>query len=305
MYGYVRGRQLEGTYNNDPKIGMWVITALRVSRGYGCPLEKYWPYIGDAGKWPPAKEPENIDTYAKEKRLFAYQRVRSLEQCKYALAYRKPVLYAAKIYKGWHNPINGIIPMPKDNEASIGSHCVVVVGYNDNTKLLMFTNSWGTAWGDSGRGYLPYDYFQNNILESWLDISYDDFPKKECKNSTLVHEWGIPAVLNGFLHGIEIRDGSHEERKGWAFAIISGEYLEVEEIFVMPKYRGRGYGNLMIDYFIKLSHTLSRPFRAWVPFVDISPDNVKILKHMIEKRGLVMRPSGVNWAYYQINMKQE
>jgi len=33
-YVYVRSRQLEGTYSHDPSIGMWGISACRVSRGW-------------------------------------------------------------------------------------------------------------------------------------------------------------------------------------------------------------------------------------------------------------------------------
>jgi GNAT superfamily N-acetyltransferase len=299
MYNMVRSRQLEGTYNDDIKIGVWVVSSLRIMRGLGCPLEEQWPFDGDPKRWPP-KEPENIDAYAKENRIFAYQRVKSLEQCKYSLASDVPLLYATKVYKSWHNAPHGVIPMPKDNDVSIGSHCVCIVGYNDNTKLLTFANSWGTAWGDSGYGYLPYDYFQSNILESWLIIHHNGLSKKEHKNDTLIYEWGIPAVLNGFLHGIEIRDESHDDRKGWAFAIINGEYLDVEELFVMPKYRRHGDGSKMLDCFVKLSHFLSKRFRMWVPFADICPDNVEILRHMMGKRGLVIQPSETNWACYQI-----
>lgn len=39
------------------------------------------------------------------------------------------------------------------------SHTVVVTGMNDTLGLIEFKNSWGPYWGNSGYGYLSYDYF--------------------------------------------------------------------------------------------------------------------------------------------------
>ncbi len=42
---------------------------------------------------------------------------------------------------------------------SCAGHAVVVTGLNDMLGLIEFKNSWGTAWGKDGYGYLSYDYF--------------------------------------------------------------------------------------------------------------------------------------------------
>jgi hypothetical protein len=57
MYNYIRARQLEGTYSNDPTIGTWATSAMRILRGWGNPTEAEWPYNGRAADWPP-DEPE-------------------------------------------------------------------------------------------------------------------------------------------------------------------------------------------------------------------------------------------------------
>jgi C1A family cysteine protease len=61
MYSYVRARQLEGSYSPDPAPGNWIISDMRIRRGWGSPSEKEWPYDGDAANWPPKEEPPDID----------------------------------------------------------------------------------------------------------------------------------------------------------------------------------------------------------------------------------------------------
>jgi C1A family cysteine protease len=39
-----------------------------------------------------------------------------------------------------------------------GWHCVAICGYDDSRSRFEFKNSWGTAWGNSGYGTLPYGY---------------------------------------------------------------------------------------------------------------------------------------------------
>ncbi|KAF9978894.1 hypothetical protein BGZ75_009890 [Mortierella antarctica] len=50
--------------------------------------------------------------------------------------------------------------------ARSNGHCVVLVGYDDTTRLLKFKNSWGPV-GDGGYYYMPYDYIQW-VREAWM-----------------------------------------------------------------------------------------------------------------------------------------
>lgn len=67
----------------------------------------------------------------------------------------------------------GIINMPSNSAISrpLGGHAILFVGYNDNTRMLKFRNSYGSGWGDRGYGYLPYDYVTHpaNIADDfWI-----------------------------------------------------------------------------------------------------------------------------------------
>jgi C1A family cysteine protease len=62
--------------------------------------------------------------------------------------------------RGFFTNPGGHIPVPEPDEARLEGHAVLVVGYDDSARdgqgILIVRNSWGTAWGDGGYGYLPY-----------------------------------------------------------------------------------------------------------------------------------------------------
>ncbi|MGD0756811.1 MAG: hypothetical protein ABR927_17315 [Bacteroidales bacterium] len=62
----------------------------------------------------------------------------------------------------------------------------VAIGYDDTKKIkntnnnkvttgaLLIRNSMGSAWGDKGYGWLPYDYVLSNLaLDFWLLLGMD------------------------------------------------------------------------------------------------------------------------------------
>ena len=306
MYGYVRSRQLEGTYNDDPTIGCWPITALRIDRGWGNPGEERWPYNGSAESWPP-KEPADIDKYAKESRIFAYQRVRSVGECKEAMFRLKAggILVSVDITKSWFNAINGEIPLPKTEDEIIAGHGILMIGYDDHTKKFRFVNSWGVGWGDRGYGYLPYEYFDLFLTEAWVDVRpklFDIAPYTRSYKARggIAMEWSLPSVLHDLIYGVEIRDSKLDERKAWGFALEYDSYLNVEELFVKPKYRGRGYSKRLISSFEQLSRDLSLPLRFWISHPDNNTKNMVALRHIASKYGYHLSHSGVRWADFKI-----
>lgn len=46
-----------------------------------------------------------------------------------------------------------------------GWHCIAICGWDNSTGRFIFKNSWGTFWGNSGYGTIPYQY-----LELYSDV---------------------------------------------------------------------------------------------------------------------------------------
>jgi len=59
---------------------------------------------------------------------------------------------------------------------------VVAVGYDDGKEIqngfggesttgaLLIRNSWGTAWGVDGYGWIPYEYIQAGLAVDWWSL---------------------------------------------------------------------------------------------------------------------------------------
>jgi GNAT superfamily N-acetyltransferase len=213
---------------------------------------------------------------------------------------------SADITSSWFNASNGEIPLPKTEDEIIAGHGFLVVGYDDNTQKFKFVNSWGRDWGDKGYGYLPYTYFELFMTEAWVDIrpNYNDIAPYTYSFKAaggIAMEWYLASVLHDIIYGVEIRDSKLDGRKAWGFAFQYDGYLNVEELFIKPKYRGRGYSKQLISSFERISKQLSLPLRFWISHPDNNIPNMVILEHMAGKNGYHLSYSGVRWADFKID----
>jgi len=61
-------------------------------------------------------------------------------------------------------------------KCSRGGHAISTVGYDDNLMIgadkgaLLVRNSWGTAWGDAGYGWLSYKYVTQGLTSDWWTL---------------------------------------------------------------------------------------------------------------------------------------
>ena len=76
----------------------------------------------------------------------------------------------------------GIIPDPKKNDELKGGHALCIMGYDDSKNLFKFKNSWGSAWGDGGYGYLTYDYMKQYCVDAWSDTDLIENPLALVRN---------------------------------------------------------------------------------------------------------------------------
>jgi hypothetical protein len=130
-----------------------------VTKNIGVPTEAGWPYSDD--KLDIGKPKNWAHLIARWATVDSYWRVNNnISDIKRAII-EGPILFGMMCFEEmFGNLVNGRIPMPSTPQDEWGGHAVLAVGYNDDNREICIKNSWGTAWGDNGYGYIPYDYLE-------------------------------------------------------------------------------------------------------------------------------------------------
>jgi len=195
--------------------------------------------------------------------------------------------------------------MPDEKTPFIGSHAVCLTGCSDAEEMFRFVNSWGEDWGEAGFGKLPYEYF-----DRWmLDVYVVDSRPFELPLTTAVPiadlKWGGHDFAERPFHVHELRDTTSDERIAWAFAMPSDDFLDVEEIFVRPQFRHRGYGTHLLRSLHSISRTAGLHLRVFIPFADCEDNNLKAVERLLAKEGYFLIASDVRWVPYTAMRKPE
>jgi len=156
---------------------------------FGVPPEEYWRYIiADYEKEPPAF----CYAFAQNYQAINYYRLdppgtasnNLLSHIKTNLSVGLPSMFGFTVFSSISQAgTTGKIPYPTTGEKIVGGHAVVAVGYDDNLKIkntytgaietkgaLLIRNSWGTGWGSSGYGWLPYEYVLKGLAIDWWSL---------------------------------------------------------------------------------------------------------------------------------------
>lgn len=192
LFVYKATRNLMGVVGDT---GAWLRNTMGALVLCGIAPEKYWPYTD-------RKQPDQEPYFDLEPPAFVYAVADNYEALRYfchdPLDRNVPtssVLATVKRYLAAGIPsmfgffgfpsfnqsnVRGGIPYPCPGERAQWGHAIVALGYDDNKKIknlrcnketkgaLLIRNSWGTAWGDNGYGWLPYDYVLNRLaLDFW------------------------------------------------------------------------------------------------------------------------------------------
>ncbi|TCS96686.1 C1 family peptidase [Hazenella coriacea] len=168
---YQKCKEIDG---NPDQEGTYPRIAMQVLKKTGVCLEEYWPYMAKQPGQPKPGAEENANRY----RIKAFAKLDSVETMKRSLVANGPFLAGVPVYQNWMTQevhATGKIPLP-GNDNQIGGHAICIVGYNDDTQLFKFKNSWGDSWGDHGYGYLPYEYLELKLSEAWSATDLIDNP---------------------------------------------------------------------------------------------------------------------------------
>lgn len=169
LFIYYNERVIEGTVNEDN--GAMIRTGIKTLVDMGVCPEDMWKYQTWKFKKKPCPE---CYTAALDNQVLQYLRIspHTIQGVKEALADGFPVVFGFTLYESMMTEEvsrTGMVPVPGANEAPIGGHAVMAVGYDDSKECLIVRNSWGEGWGLKGYFYLPYWYITtpNAAADFW------------------------------------------------------------------------------------------------------------------------------------------
>jgi hypothetical protein len=153
--------------------------ALKGWHKHGVCAETLWPYPLDAKGKPVFERPaDGWETDAATRPLGVYYRIdkASVVDVQAAIADIGAVYASGGAHDGWDKLMRDeaagppkshadlrVIAAPKSAER--GGHSFALVGYDERGFIVQ--NSWGTTWGASGFGILPYDDWVENATDAW------------------------------------------------------------------------------------------------------------------------------------------
>jgi GNAT superfamily N-acetyltransferase len=294
-YCVTRRSVIEGPEEIDS--GAWPITWYRIAKGWGLLPYDFWPGQPKIQGAVLDEEPPNADEIAKRDRLIHYQRLRCEPECLYAIVTDQPVTTALQITKSWRNPPAGHIALDDAATGTVAVHSISPIAFDFDRGCFVFQNSWGGKWGDNGVGYLPFGYLARFMVEGWTAPIHIPAPRPIRPGIDFGIRRGPPSRL-GVPWFIDILDGDNDVMVGWAHMVQKSSSFDVEEVFVRPDYRGRGFGSALVSE-IKKAVPESLPIRFWIPWGDHCDANAPALLAWGRTAGLHFEPSGVRWAAYR------
>jgi len=175
LFIYYNERATEG--DTDKDAGACTADGITGLQNVGVVSESDWPY--DISEFA-TKPSDDLYSNAQSNVATSFKQVSQQEdQIKQALNQGYPVLFTADIYASFESSdvgSSGQIPMPQEGEKSMGSHAIIIVGYNDDNQQFIVRNSWGADWGDQGYCYFPYAYVTDETYTSqfWVLFGVSD-----------------------------------------------------------------------------------------------------------------------------------
>jgi C1A family cysteine protease len=169
LFIYYNSRLFNNSIKEDS--GTYIRDGLKSASRYGICSENLWPYIVDNFDKQPSPK---CYVDASQRLITRYEVLYTLRDMLEIINDQRPIIVSMYIYRGFMNMdvMKSVVRMPNDSEQNIGSHAVVLVGYDLKRQLFLAQNSFGTSWGDNGYFWIPFEYIRTQAFEKWcFDIS--------------------------------------------------------------------------------------------------------------------------------------
>lgn len=165
LFIYYNGRA-DGGYPIDQDTGLTIREGYKSVAHYSVCSEDNWPYVPAVFAQRP---PQHCYYAATQHKTFRYISLDNDEvQIKKSLKDGFPVSFGAALYDSFMSAEvarTGKIPVPDTkNEKRCGGHAMTIVGHDDESRMFLVANNWGSTWGEAGFCWFPYDYLLNDDL---------------------------------------------------------------------------------------------------------------------------------------------
>ena len=156
----------------DPTIGINLLRAIQFLKDSGSCT---WDVADSLTLYTRPTEAQRKAALASSLNIYTYFRLGynagiTKDDMRNALKCGNPVIVAVKEDINYFNKANNdSLSYLWDTVSNIvGSHAVVIVGYDDVKESFKFMNSWGIGWGKHGFGEICYNIFDSVIQEAYV-----------------------------------------------------------------------------------------------------------------------------------------
>ncbi|TWT78802.1 hypothetical protein CA13_01990 [Planctomycetes bacterium CA13] len=275
----------------DSISGVWGISHWRSERMFGNVTRDLHP----TGK-PYAEVEEAVWKEARWFRLLSYHRIESSTHAIQQLQRMREVRFACEINEDWYDPPKGEIPVLGPSPDFSTSHAFPLLHYDPASRRFVFPNSWGHEWGDDGLGSLPIENWDRSIVSAWNITTHAVSVPANGDTGVVSRGWKLGDRYGEGVHCVEIVDADNDEYLAWAFCIRRNGFLDVDEFFVRPEARGKGYAIELCRLVQRLSHQTKLEVRLVVSFADTEDYAIDGASAVARMFGVNLVDADVRWA---------
>ncbi|MGB8354212.1 MAG: C1 family peptidase, partial [Chthoniobacteraceae bacterium] len=156
--------------NNHGSRGIYIRQALNIVESGGSVSLATMPYDPNDADTGPSEQMINDAAVSKLNIRTDPLKVFDVDTVKSYLVSQIPIVVGAKVDTAnqgqWEKNSKGVTDgyLPSGH---LGSHCMVVIGYDDSKEAFEILNSWGSAWNDNGYGWISYKFWPD-----WANEAY-------------------------------------------------------------------------------------------------------------------------------------
>lgn len=152
---------------SDCNSGTFIVSALNLLVNQGVCRYDVMPYNPAQGCTVMPGSTQQSDASAFKINGYARVNLNANATIKRLVANNKPVIFAFSVFDNFISLAPGQICSTRSN-TYLGSHAMIICGYDDTKHAYRVMNSWGSWWADAGYTWIDYDLFPTIAYEAYV-----------------------------------------------------------------------------------------------------------------------------------------